>query len=383
MTRTRRRKSTRKMHVTRLRRETHRQPPAPALPTPGFGLFFPAPPATVNPVPSSTLPDDVVGRRPESRALGGSTTRHIPHLGFFESFAYEPKVLSSGVRTEKPYYCYLGASVVVKGTCDAEPIRRALAREGLHPILDGDGQALASLWVNDIRDSVIGGYHEIALSFDAADRPGVRPAARGTGPYSLVYNYLGGECINFIHTLWINSPLSIRWGREMQAFPKHPEPVSSRIEIGRREARFSAAWGERPILQGRVHLPNAWGNAPAQLAGVARACGALPLLRFAVSPVVRFPMLFPKTTRQQYGVTCAHRGHLYKGLSPTGVLVYPWRDDDELIWGTGLKDRAAEDHESPTDLLVEARFRPRAITYLPQLQMVITDFPGGLPRLGL
>lgn len=332
---------------------------------------------------SPALPDYVVGRKSESRARGGSTTRHIPNLGFFDSFAYEAKTMSSGVRTEKPYYCYLGASVVVKGTCDAEPIRQALAREGLHPILNDDGHALASLWVNDIRDSVIGGYHEIALSFDAADRPGVRPSSRGTGPYSLVYNYLGGECINFIHTLWINSPLSIMWGREMQAFPKHPKPVTSQIEFDDRESRFSARWGDRPILKGRVHLPGAWSNTPAQLAGVAAACGLGQLMRFALSPVVRFPMLFPKTTRQQYGVTCAHQGHLYKGLSPGAVLVYPWRDDDELEWGTGLTDTAAEGHESPTDLLVAAHFKPRAVTYLPQLQMVISDFPGGLPGVGV
>lgn len=329
------------------------------------------------------LPDYVAGRKPVSRAVGGSETRHIANAGFFDSFDYTPGTLSSGIPTEKPYYCYAGASVVIKGTCAAEPIRAALAREGLHPVLTADGRAMASLWVNEIRDSVIGGYHEIALSFDAADRAGVRAAARGSGPYALVYNYLGGECINFIHTLWINSPLSISWGREMQAFPKHPDPVQSRIEIGAGRAAFSAAWGDRSILRGQVRIPGAIANTLPQVLGVSAACGPLALLRFACSRVVRFTMLFPKTTRRQYGVACAHRGHLFKGLSPSAVLVYPWTSADSLEWGTGLHDRAAEGHESPTDLLVAAGFEPRVVTCLPALQMVITDFPGGLPGLGV
>jgi hypothetical protein len=327
-----------------------------------------------------SLPADVAGRRTEGRAIGGATTRHIPNYRFFASFPYSEATLSSGVRTEKPYYCYTGASVVIKGTCAVDPIARALSREGLHPVLTADGRAMASLWVNEIGDSVIGGYHEIALSFDAADRAGVRVAAAGTGPYSLVYNYLGGECLNFIHTLWINSPLSIRWGREMQAFPKHPEPVQSQIAIAGREARFSAAWGDRQILAGRVHLPSPWRNLAPQMAGVAAACGPLRLLRFAASPVSRFTTVFPRSVRRRYGVTCAHQGHLFKGLSPTGVLVYPWTAGDQLEWGTGLHDFAADGQESPTDLLVEAAFQPRVVTYLPLLQLVITDYPAGLPN---
>src|SRR4051812_41894521 len=110
-----------------------------------------------SPRPQATrLPDYVAGRKTVGRALGGSVTRYIPNAAFFESFTYSSRTLSSGVATEKPYYCYLGASVIIKGTCDAEPIRKALAREGLHPVLTADGRALASLWVNEIRDSVIG-----------------------------------------------------------------------------------------------------------------------------------------------------------------------------------------------------------------------------------
>lgn len=325
------------------------------------------------------LPASVAGRRTEGRALGRGSLERIPNLGFFDSFRYTPATLSSGVRTEKPYYCYGGASIIVKGTCDAAPVTQALAREGLHPVLTADGRAMASLWVNEIGDSVIGGYHEIALSFDAADRPGVRVAARGDSAYALAYNYLGGECLNFIHTLWISSPLSILWGREMQAFPKHPRPVNSVIEIGGGSARFSAQWGDRRILAGRIRVPNAWTNLPGQLLGVSLACGPLRLLRFAASPVVRFTTVFPRATRRQYGVTCAHRGHLYKGLSPAGVLVYPWNENDTLEWGTGFADLVADDHESPTDLLVAARFQPRMVTCLPRLQLVIEDDPDGLP----
>jgi len=327
---------------------------------------------------NSTSPP-TAGRQTDGRTLGGGSIRQLPNEAFFAAFEYSAEKLSSGVNTEKPYYCYTGASVVIKGECDPGPVARALARENLHPILTEDGRAMASLWVNVIGDSVIGGYHELALSFDTATRPDVRAAASGTGPHSLVYNYLGGECLNFIHTLWINSPLSIMWGREMQAFPKHPKPVQSRIEVGPREARFSAAWDGRTILDGKVHLPNPWLNLAPQMLGVAAACGPLRLLRFAASSVVSFTTVLPRSVRRRYGVTCAHQGHLFKGLSPAGVLVYPWKEGDILTLGTGLQDFAVDGLESPTDLLVAASFQPRVITCLPRLQLVVTDFPAGMP----
>ncbi len=316
-----------------------------------------------------------VGRPSQGRSEGGGYSTHIPNLALFQRFTYTSETLSSGVKTEKPYYCYNAEILIMKGVCEAGPMEKALAKEGLYPVKTSDGKALASIWINQLKDSVIGPYHEIVLSLDASRRPGA--VAPGRGAFGALYSFFGGECLNYLHTLYITSPLSIMWGREMQAFPKHPTPCQVSTRFGSDAIDFDVAWGEKKLLSGSVG--NRWGPRAflRQSLSLVRNFGLGPVLRFLSSPVVPMPIVMPGEVKRQYGIENDHMGHILKGLNPFGIRAWPWLAHDRLELGRGRQAEATDGQESATDLWHEAEFRPLVAVHVPCLQLVVTDEPQG------
>ncbi len=315
----------------------------------------------------------LAGRPTESRTQGGGGREHLPRLHLFAGFPYEPRRLTTGVATEKPFYCYEGESLVIRGECYAGPIAAALAAEGLHPVLGARGEAMAAVWINRLDDSVAGAYHEIVIALDAAREAGTRAACRGTGPYAYLHPFFGGPTIQLLHTLYISSPLSIAWGREMQAFPKHPRPAAIAITREDRGWSVDCRWGEHLLVAGRIH--ERWGATAfvRQALGISWSMGPSRVTRFLAASIVRFPVRMPATTRAAYQAASEHTGHLLKGRGPCAVRAWPWRESDRLELGTGLDSQAEPGRESATDLLARAGFRPRVVTHIPSLQLVVTD----------
>ncbi|MBI3924753.1 MAG: acetoacetate decarboxylase family protein [Armatimonadetes bacterium] len=312
------------------------------------------------------------GRKTEARAKGAGHSEHILHRDLFEGFTYVPAVLSDGVGTEKPFYCYDAEVVILKGLCDAEPIARALEPEGLVPVRRSSGEAMAAIWLNRLRDTVIGPYHEIVVAFDVSLTTR-QPGSRDSSPYSLLYPFFQGDIVQYLHTLYITSPLSIQWGREMQAFPKHPRPAHIDFDFGGSRKAFEVRWGERRLMAGKVRVD--WGPIPfvRQAVGLFRSFGFYRVANFLLSRAIQVPIRMPAVTRKQYGVGCEHVGHILKGLNPVAVRSWPWGPRDRLELGTGFHADAEPGRESATDLLAEARFRPQVVLYVPSLQMVVTD----------
>lgn len=169
---------------------------------------------------------------------------------------YTPSTLSTGIVTDLEWTALRASTFMVKGTCDLPTVQEALKGESVVPvttIVDGHGEcAVATIWFNELHDSVCGAYHEIVVSFDVAldDSGSPPPKLPGEaaptscctgGSFSLWYNMFNNCCgcctretacqAQYLHTLYINSPLSIMWGRESQAFPKHPQPVQSTLDL--------------------------------------------------------------------------------------------------------------------------------------------------------
>lgn len=314
-----------------------------------------------------------VGRQSEGRTQGGGSSANIPNLSLFRKFTYTPAQLSSGVKTEKPYYCYNAEIMILKGLCDSGPIARALEKEGLFPVCAPNGKAPVSIWINDLKDTVIGPYREIVFAFDAWTRPNTVARFRTGDPYGLLYSFFGGQCITYLHTLYISSPLSIMWGREMQAFPKHPEPTRIEADFGRRSIRFDTHWEGKPLLQGLVG--RRWGPLAflRQAYSLVDNFGVAAVAGFLSSPVVTLDVAMPLAVKKAYGIECSHKGHILKGRNPLGVRTWPWNAGDHLQLGTGRQADAADGQESPTDLLQEANFKPAIVMHIPCLQMVVTD----------
>jgi hypothetical protein len=340
--------------------------------------------------------DQVNGRLTESRvgrskddpagalAQWGSTPAP-PACGpdWLRSFRFDPARLSNGLETDRQWYAFNFTACLIKGFCRFDVIAEALTAEGVYPVgayCDGRGPlAMATLWFNLIHDSVCGSYHEVILSFDVnytrADAIALRTTAART-PWAILYPSFGPSVCDaqFLHSLWINSPLSITWGREMQAFPKHPRPVMSTITDGGQQFQFDLRWGEDLVLRGgtekRVEVPDllreSWGLITAN-----RPSG---VLGFLAAQAFDVPILMPAKTAAQNNVPLHYIGHLWKGLHPSAVQVWPWGAGDVLELGQVTVDTGCEDHNGHR-LLRAAEFQPVSVTYMQRAAALVEVNP--------
>lgn len=328
-----------------------------------------------------TRDDPTVGRVTESRTGGAGGDLAVwgskpaaPVCGpaWLRSFPTETARLSNGLGTDRQWYAFDFTAGLIKGLCRPEVIADALAPEGVHPVLvevNGGRFATATLWLNVIRDSVCGAYHEVVLSFDVstarADAVAVRTSA-ARAPWAVLYPNFGPSACDaqFLHSLWIDSPLSIAWGREMQGFPKHPRPVTTTITDDGRFA-FDVRHGSDVVMRGsttkrfgvRGLLRESWGLVTThRLGGV---------LGFLAAKSFDVPIRMPAATAAQNGVPRDYLAHLWKGLNPAAVRVWPWAADDVLELGDVAVETGCEPHNGHR-LLRAAEFRPVSVTYLPR-----------------
>jgi hypothetical protein len=326
--------------------------------------------------------DPVLGRIPESRIGGAGLERWgskpappVAGVEWFEQFPYEAARLSNGIETERQWYALHFTSVLVRGFCDLGTVRATLAEEGLVPVgacRDGKStpEAMATLWFNRIHDSVCGTYHEIVASFDVASKgEPIAFRAKGPGTWELQYANFGPSVCEgqFLHSLWIDSPLSIMWGREMQGFPKHPKPVVSRLADGEDRFQFDLSWDGSNVMRGRIEkrADILW-----QVGALMRAHGPLAVGRFAVAPSFDIPIVMPRKTAEQNRVGRRYIAHLWKGLAPTAVQVWAWGSKDSLDLGSIGVPTGCEEHNGHT-LLSRAGFAPVSVTYLPRAAAIV------------
>lgn len=273
--------------------------------------------------------------------------------------------------------------MIVKGTVDPEPVRKALEAEGLHPVLcrikgEEKPRALASIWVNELHDSVCGAYHEYVISFDVhtsrkdvvAFTPGLSPA-----PYACWYNNFGDSVCEaqFLHSLYINSPLSIAWGREMQAFPKHPEPVQSVISFGKNEKTQSCEikWGQDTLLRIDTKRQFGIGGFLKEGAGLMIRLGPVAVMKFLASPIFRNHIIMPKQTADQSGCPANYTAYIWKGLQPMGVKLWPWNPNTDAITLSDLVKDTGSEANNGIALLKQASFTPLSVCFIDKVSAVV------------
>jgi hypothetical protein len=250
-------------------------------------------------------------------------------------------------------------------------VRAALADEGVHPVAArargmAKPEAMATLWFNIIHDSVCGAYNEVVLSFDVSHTRSDAVAFEDRdATWALQYANFGPSVCEsqFLHSLWIDSPLSIAWGREMQGFPKHPRPVASTLTDATDAFSFDLAWDGRNVMRGRAVKRFGFGPFVREGLGLVAANGLGPVLRFLSNEAFDVPITMPAKTCAQNGVGRRYVGHLWKGLGPTAVQVWPWGEGDTLELGDVSLPTGCEEHNGHT-LLARAGFRPMAVSYL-------------------
>ena len=341
--------------------------------------------------PNPTV-DPVAGRIPESRigrgetgnelaAWGATPARPIAGAAWFDQFTYHPAPLSNGLSTDREWYALSYTSCLIRGFCDMDVVSEALADEGVFPVGaqrrgDGAPKAMATIWFNVIHDSVCGVYNEVVLSFDVNHSSPGQVAFREGGlvdaTWALQYGNFGPSVCDslFLHSLWIDSPLSISWGREMHASPKHPKAVSGVLSDQAGEFAFDLAWDGRNIMRGRAK--KRFGTVPflREGMGLVAANGLAAVSRFLTSASFDIPITMPAKTAAQNNVPRHYVGHLWKGLNPSAVQVWPWGQDDVLDLGEVNEPTGCEDHNGHT-LLARAGFEPVSVTYVPRASALI------------
>lgn len=317
-----------------------------------------------------------LGRVTESRTdpEWGRPAAPVKNRSWFDDRKYTSDQLSLGQATEREYYAYDATALIIKGHCAYDPVAEALADEGLVPIRTSDGRSLVSIWFNVLRDSVSGAYHEIVISVDAtpAGESCETSWVSNGNPYRLLYsNFAQSICRRlFLHTLYIDSPLSIAWGREMQAFPKHPEPVDVDINDGRSCFDASIAWQNDPIIRARVHKRRGLVPFGAQGLGLLAGMGPKRIARFLGSTSFALPIQMPQETAAESGIPPTYLAEIRKGLNPLAVRCWPWSSNDSLELGNVRKATGCEDNNGH-NLLRDAGFSPAIVTYMPFMQVYV------------
>lgn len=311
---------------------------------------------------------------------GATPAPPICGLSWLKSFRTEPARLSNGLGTDRQWYALDYTSCLIKGFCRRDVIDDALAGEGAHSVgaYCGDSKdpfAMATLWFNVIHDSVCGSYHEVVLSIDVNHTRTDSIAFRTTpsrAPWALLYpSFSSAACdAQFLHSLWINSPLSITWGREMQGFPKHPKPVVSTITDDRRQFAFDLRWDDQIVMRGLIQKRFGLRGFVRQSWGLFRTHRLGRVLGFLTAKSFDVPVMMPSKTAIQNHVPRHYVGHLWKGINPVAVQVWPWGPGDVLELGDINVGTSCEDHNGQ-QLLRRAEFKPVSVTYIPHAAAIV------------
>lgn len=342
----------------------------------------------------NTLPEQEftgLGRITESRLGYGPNAasdlkawgaRPIPAVcgnRWLDSFQAEPGQLSIGLATHRQWYSHHFTACIIKGLCRHDLIADALKAEGLYPVAAYVGQhgpfAMASVWLNIIHDSVCGSYHEVVISFDVnrtrSDAVAFR-TSRKKAPWAILHPNFGGQACDgqFLHSLYIDSPISISWGREMQSFAKHPKPTNTKISDAPAAFTFEVAWGGETILKGSLAKRFGLAGLMKESTGLLRTQPLGEVMGFLTKPAIETPMFQPRKTAEQHGNTPNYLAHLWKGISPMAVQAWPWADTDSLELGSVTVPTGVEEHNAH-NLLRRAGFKPVTVSYMPRLAAFI------------
>ena len=90
--------------------------------------------------------NEALGRLTESRVgknasvgdalarWGSSPATPLPGASWFKRFTYHPATLSNGLATDREWYALRFSALLVRGFCDLDVVRTALADEEVHPV---------------------------------------------------------------------------------------------------------------------------------------------------------------------------------------------------------------------------------------------------------
>lgn len=130
----------------------------------------------------------------------------------FKAYPLDAEVTVAGEVRTSPYHVYDGSVLFLAGTADARATADLLSGEGLGPILDAEGRALAALWAADFTEANLGPHRELQVSLFATARP-VPPVA--AHPFAVLRALTSiPEARMVCHGLWNDADRVVAYNRE-------------------------------------------------------------------------------------------------------------------------------------------------------------------------
>ena len=260
-----------------------------------------------------------------------------------------------GASFRLPLLVYSCDMHMISVTVALAPLADLRAPEGLQPAhLARPGApevGVAQLWLNDYRDTSIGPYREVMVSFSVAAAPGARP--------HLARNYLAAlgpfadpRCAVLVRWLYLDQPAAIDLGRRVWGFPKVAAALSFAADPSGRLVHETV--DERGRLVLRADFARERGPAAA-LRAVAAMFGGLGVgttLRLLGERTHSARAITPREL-QQTRATVRFQGW---------VDVFPWRG--ELRLG---------DDAPAARALRDLGFTPQVVQHMPDVRFVMLD----------
>lgn len=173
----------------------------------------------------------------------------------FATYPLDGKVQLGSESLTSPYHIYDGEILFIGGRANGKVAAELLRNEGLTPILDQNGNALAAAWVCNFTEANLGAHHELQFSIFASFQPQAPVAPHPLAIYRLLT--LNPQTMMVCHGLWNSTERVVRYNREHLLLDARLCTSTIAVDEAGQEWRFdySDTESQQTLLTGRIHVP--------------------------------------------------------------------------------------------------------------------------------
>lgn len=175
---------------------------------------------------------------------GSSFLDQFPVTDYYE--------LSSGAICPVPFVCRDADTLVLHGTVNIAPLRGLLRGDKYVPVSTHDERGFAALWFVDYRDTSVGAFNEVVLSF-------LTSATDITINYQSAMDLLAAsarpDVVTYGYRQYLDQQIPIDYGREVHGMAKHRRPQSIAFRREGATARFELICDGTSAVRGTLDLP--------------------------------------------------------------------------------------------------------------------------------
>lgn len=204
--------------------------------------------------------------------------------------APDAMVVIGGETLPSPYHVQSGSLFFVGGTANAAIVTPWLATEGLFPILDTRGRALAGIWIGDFERANLGAHQEFQISlFARSPGPGMPVPDH---PFALFRELLAPSgTLMVCHGLWNNTERVVRYNRDHLSLDARL--AAGVIDQTKDRCQFSFTQDDgAKIAEGILDTPR---QSAAEAWTLARQVGFGALIKASLAPCIEMSVV---TTRR-------------------------------------------------------------------------------------